>query len=281
MKLNNLIGIERDDIAFLYASRVVIDYLKNRIDVEIDKDKCIVNMYKNELDLPSIDEIRHENPLIVKTPYKVEIEGRILLSSGVITIINNKLLLLQRDAQAKYDPLKWTMPAGRCDRDIEFTAIKEYFEEVFFTDKKGKAVALVPKCKNKIRSTTLNIYKNTLAKNGVDKKNFKKYRAVSRSSKFIDEMVLVLTARSNDRYEKIEIFRSKMFVMLDEKYNTLEFRKVIIFRNRKLENIRCWDGEYNRKVALFPFNAICKIDDESLVSSVVTIRNYYIKSKNC
>jgi len=122
--LKGNINEKYNDKIFWYASKVIIK--EKSIDIFI-KNNNLVTFDDIDLKYKKISELQ-------KKEVDKNILKNVLISSGSFLFINNKLVVTQRDSSTKYDPEHWTTPAGRCDRTILETAIKETIEEIEITN---------------------------------------------------------------------------------------------------------------------------------------------------
>ena len=112
---------EYNDKIFWYASKVLLD------------DGCVKVYAENEnlvcFDDVNLDMKKISNFISIKQ-IKKKVFNNVLISSGSFLFVNDKLAVTQREDTVKYDPSFWTTPAGRCDRGIFETGIKETIEEI-------------------------------------------------------------------------------------------------------------------------------------------------------
>jgi len=150
----------------------------------------------------------------------------VLVSSGSFLFINDKLVITQRTANTKYDPLHWTTPAGRCDRTILETGIKETIEEISITrDNK----TLFP-----------NIAKNFIS----DTKNIEFYKTSFENKQFPLKVYNINLYLDNILIEK---FKSWMYYSKD--VNTLEFR-IPIFAKLDEKELKFSNPEFGTDTGL-------------------------------
>lgn len=133
--LDNTLPSQYRDKIFWYASDIKIDDINNQVDIHINSANCLVTF--DDI----VDELLAMG-LNVKTISNLaklgtqDIDNQpMLVSSGAFLWINDKLLVTQRTADAKFDPSFWTTPAGRCDTTPLKTAYKETAEEIHGFDK--------------------------------------------------------------------------------------------------------------------------------------------------
>ena len=117
---------EYQDKVFWYADKVIKK--DNIIDIYIDNEKGVTafDTYAVELKVTPIGELVS---LASSGSWEAG-EIPVLVSSGSFLWINEKLVVTQRTADTKFDPLAWTTPAGRCDDTPFRTGLKETIEEI-------------------------------------------------------------------------------------------------------------------------------------------------------
>ena len=128
MLINGKFDIKYDDKVFWFAKYV--EQREDNIDIFIDNRQGLTAFddIATELNIPTVNDLAQCSKIKIKS--SMTIYESVLISSGSFLWINNKLLLLQRTENTKYDPLAWTTPAGRCDRTPFVTGIKETIEEI-------------------------------------------------------------------------------------------------------------------------------------------------------
>ena len=126
--LNGEIEETYNDKVFWYASKVTIE--NNQINIYIENDN-LVTFDDIDLNIKKISEFKN------KKQDNSSVLEDVLVSSGSFLFINDKLAVTQRELTTKFDPGFWTTPAGRCDRSILETGIKETIEEIKI-EKNGK-----------------------------------------------------------------------------------------------------------------------------------------------
>lgn len=135
-------------------------------------------------------------------------EKPVLVSSGSFLWINGKLLITQRTADTKYDPLAWTAPAGRCDDTPLRTALKETIEEIHVQSVESGRLWMPDLSREVVpEGTDVNFYSTMIA----FPKNLRARLIKSRT--WVDD-------------ELIE--ESMLWMMFSEKSNTIEFRLPLI-----------------------------------------------------
>jgi len=221
--LNGEIDKKLDDQIFWYAQKVKIK--NNTIQLYTQND-CLIRF--DDVDaqeiiqtISSLSKIEHTNPSEF---------GPVLISSGSFLFINNKLLVTQRTANTKYDPLHWTAPAGRCDRLIEETALKETIEEINII-KDGEVI--YPDITQKLFQNKKVTFYPTLKKFPIDIK-------MNNVELYLDDILIEET---------------QLWCYYSQKVNTLEFR-LPIFANLDEKELEYSNPEYNMESKLLTINQL-------------------------
>jgi len=250
------------DTAYIYASKVVHDVEVDIWTVHICADNFLAGAYNVPLET-----IQNESPAISEVGDRRIYEGRILLSSGVIFIVNDRFILIQRDERAPSDPGKWTSPAGRCEHDPGTTAIKEFYEELVVMTGEEPVFCRWDGRSNDFEET----YQNTLAQlgNDISTDEWRSIEATMPNS-FQEYFSTVITYHGGSK------FCDELLTYYDEDSNTLEFRFVLrITPSSKLESqLRFADGELNRDVELFTVEEV-----KSMNSGYLTPTDSYISQE--
>ena len=269
--MNSIIEDEYNDKLCLYANKVIENKENNKVEVFINKEKCIAAIKKEGFEYPSVQNIRNS---------KIEKQyiGDILISSGIILFINNQLLLMKRSDDAPYDPSMWTTPAGRCDKDIEYTAFKEFYEEVYFLDRDKKPIFIRTKSSIIDFNSLKNIYALTLKNNKKSHTFIKDYICESEEIDWLKETECIQKIRESNSHTICEEKVAKMFYYFDEDHSTIEFRKILNINIQNIDGIIMYDGEYNRKVKLFSIDEINE-NNGKYVKCVEVIKNLYDLNK--
>jgi 8-oxo-dGTP pyrophosphatase MutT (NUDIX family) len=227
--LNNKINKKYNDKIFWYASEVRIE--ENDISLYIDNSNLIT--FDNiDLNIKKISEIRN-----IKQNRETILKN-VLVSSGSFLFINNKLAVTQRELTTTYDPGFWTTPAGRCDRTILETGIKETIEEIQITKN------------NKI------IYPD-LARNLLKNRNcsdIEFYNTTFRNSLFKLKIYNVFLYLDNELVEK-----TKSWLYFSKEVNTLEFR-IPIFAELNEKNLNFTNPEFNTPTGLKTIEELKKLN---------------------
>ncbi|GAA1069304.1 hypothetical protein GCM10009647_091480 [Streptomyces sanglieri] len=241
------------DTVFLYASKVVHDLETDRWTLYIDPENCLAGE-----DTTDVETLRNESPTISEEGSQRIFEGRMLFSSGIVFLVNDRFTLLQRDEAAPSDPGRWTSPAGRCEHDPATTALEEFYEElVATTDERPMFVRWDGRSGEYVET-----YQSTLSKLGNDTPA-DKWRSIRATvpNPFRQFFSTVVT-----QYGERE-FRDELLTYYDEDANTLEFRFVLrISPSSELESqLTFTDGEFNRDVDLFTLEEVQSMSSENLV----------------
>lgn len=267
-KMNRFIPHNLDDTIFFYATKV-----EKSSDltwsVDVDPAACLVNMAANTEGLPTVNDLRQGKVLKKIENNHVVYEGKILFSSGIILTVNGKILMLFRDEEAPVEPLKWTCPAGRCDREPFLTALKEFYEEVILFDSvTGQPVFVSFPC-HQYYEQAQEIYRLTLAGKG--------FMQPIEDWVFIDAdfernhsplLKQVRTCFTSDKIGRQEVYTDMFFPFMDEENNTLELRLLasVSIPDKTEARLAFCDGEYGRPVKLFTKEGFLLMDDSFLVS---------------
>lgn len=214
--LDGQIDQKYDDKVFWYASEVVIK--DNNIQIFI-KNSNLVTFDDIDLNIKKISDFRKNTQ---DTTNKLK---NVLVSSGSFLFINDKLAVTQRELTTKYDPGFWTTPAGRCDRTILITGLKETIEEI---EIKQNGKLLYP----------------DITKELVSNKDVTFYK-----TSFEDKNLPLKTYNINLYLDNILIEQCKSWMMFSKKANTIEFR-IPIFAELNEENLEFRNPEFNTATGL-------------------------------
>lgn len=196
-------SIYRDKV-FWFAEKVI--QTNDTIDIYINNTKGLTafDNFADELQVIPLSQLAS---IPASIPWNTG-KKPVLVSSGSFLWINGKLLVTQRTADTKYDPLAWTAPAGRCDDTPFRTALKETIEEIHIKSAESDKLWMPDVAKTVIpEGTDVNFYSTTIA--FPDKINGKHINVKT----FIDEKL---------------IEESMLWMMFSEKSNTIEFRVPLI-----------------------------------------------------
>lgn len=280
--MNYAIPQRYNDKVFFYCNELRHDQNEkaweiyvNPEDYMVALDEEVKKIDKSLEKLPTIIELRKQKPQGFKKDNTISYKGKILFSSGVILIINGKILMLQRSKNTT-DPEKWTSPAGRCDLDPELTGLKEFYEELILINKKERKPIFV-----KIGSDDLSIkeiYKNTLKKKkelgdiNISEDNWSRLK-IETTTEYRSLLESVTTKFGNT------LFKGNFLAYLDEENNTLELRILAELKvdERELENMEFLNGEGKGPCRLFSLDEFVKMDDAKLVPTMIYFRDIISK----
>lgn len=223
--LNGNIAGKYNDKIFWYASEVIIK--DNQVNVYVNNEN-LVTFDDIELDIKKISEF-----INVKQKNKSHLKN-VLVSSGSFLFINDKLVVTQRDLNTPFDPGFWTTPAGRCDRTIFETGIKETIEEI---EIKRENKLLYPDIAKPFFPNNENI---VFYKTSVDNKEFP--LQTFNISLYLDDIL---------------ISKCRLWMYISEEVNTIEFR-IPIFANMPEKKITVTNAEYDTNACLKSINSLGK-----------------------
>lgn len=221
--LNEKIAVKYNDRLFWYAKNVQI--INDSVNIYI-QDDCLVTFDDINIEgvhqkVSKLSQIKQSNQNNMND---------VLVSSGSFLFINDKLVITQRTANTKYDPLHWTTPAGRCDRTILETGIKETIEEISITrDNK----TFFP-----------NIAKNFIS----DKENVEFYETFFENKQFPLKVYNI-----NLYLDNILIEQSKSWMYYSKEVNTLEFR-IPLFAKLDEKELKFSNPEFGTDIKLISLN---------------------------
>ena len=260
-KMNEYILPEWNDKLFFYGRRLVHEQAQRTWHLTVVPEDCLAGYEAGEYGLPTLSDLRRQKPGKTLRGETRKYEGRILFSAGVILIINDKIVLAQRTADAAVDPLKWTCPAGRCDGDPGRTALKEFYEELVVLD------GCVPIFIDFGHRELADIYRQTLIRISpnvcMDSDEW--------STMAPDELPGLESLLSTVRTTfGDEVFNDRFMVYWDEPGNVLEMRHITALRlPPEIENrIILKDGERDRPVKLFPMKEFLMMEPSVLVPAM-------------
>jgi hypothetical protein len=285
MAMNHFIADALDDKVFFYARKVDQGPDMNW-DIHVDPNACLVSMEDMDNALPTVETLRQGalNKQIVRNG--IFYKGQVLFSGGVVLTINEKFLLLLRDAQAPVDPLKWTSPAGRCDREPLFTSLKEFYEEVIIFDRISGHPVFVSFPEKTYCRASKGIYSRTLKRKGFDQREAQWTVVNARAdNKYIEHLRTVQTffgsGQESGPSVDGEVFKARFFTFFDEIANTLELRLLasLSVPSEMETRLAFRDGEYERSVRLFSIEDLMHLEDASLVGTMVHFRDTVLQSR--
>lgn len=285
MSMNHFIPDALDDKVFFYARKVDRSRDMNW-SIHVDPNACLVSMEDMGNALPTVDALRQGELKKKIAGNRVCYEGNVLFSGGVVLTINEKLLLLLRDAEAPVDPLRWTSPAGRCDREPLFTSLKEFYEEVIIFDRISGNPVFVAFPDKTYRQALKGIYSRTLQRKGFDHREVQwmvVHAAVD--DRHAGHLRTVQTFFGSDQESgggrDGEVFKARFFTFFDETANTLELRQLIALSiSSEMEaRLTFRDGEYERSVRLFSTEEFTHLEHTSLVGTMVHFRDTVLQGR--
>jgi len=215
--LSGEISSEYDDKIFWYASEVVIN--KNQIDIYVE-DNNLFTFDNIDLNIKKISTLMSQ-----KQSSNSRLKD-VLVSSGSFLFINDKLAVTQRSFTTTYDPGFWTTPAGRCDRTIFETGIKETIEEIQI------------KQENKI------LYPDIARKYIPSKENIVFY-----NTSFVNDRIPIKRFDVKLFLDNTFIEASCLWMHYSQKVNTLEFR-IPLFAKLNEEKLVLTNPEYGNATDL-------------------------------
>lgn len=221
------------DKVFWFAEKIVKTV--DTIDIYIDNKTSITafDSYATELNVKPISFISSQ----AHSGSWDAGEIPVLVSSGSFLWINEKLVVTQRTADTKFDPLAWTTPAGRCDDTPVRTGLKETIEEIRLESvKTGKLM---------MPSLAQPIVPNTLQPDFYPV-------LVKFPSEFKSKMTRVRTWVDNRLVED-----EKLWFMYDKESNTLEFRLPLI--SKIDEKLSYTNPEFHTDVQTLNFSELEKL----------------------
>lgn len=272
-KMNSVIPDSLDDTVFFYATKV--EKAGDSIwSVDVDQADCLVSMAANTDGLPSVNDLRECRVLKKVENGHVVFEGKILFSSGIILTVNDKVLMLFRDEQAPVEPLKWTSPAGRCDREPFLTALKEFYEEVIIFDGVTGKPIFVTFPEHEYSEQAQDIYRLTLAGKGfmqpIGEWIFVSADFECNNSPLLQQVRTCFTSTEITDDDTQEVYTDMFFPFMDEENNTFELRLLafVSIPDKTEVQLSFCDGEYERAVKLFTNEDFMRMEDSSLVGTM-------------
>jgi len=224
--LNSNVDSNYNDKIFWYASTVDIE--QEHIKVYIQNDN-LVTFDNIALNIKKISELRK----IKQTGNKL---FNVLVSSGSFLFINNKLAVTQRELTTQYDPGYWTTPAGRCDRTILTTGIKETIEEIEIKQNDKILYPDIAKPLIETESNNIVFYETSFESSIISIKTYK-----------------VLLFLDNKLIEEC-----KSWVYYSKDVNTLEFR-IPIFTKLNEEELTFTNPEFGTNTGLKSIDELKKL----------------------
>lgn len=244
-----------DDTVFCFASRVVYHRDADRWDIQVDPEHCLAGAVG-----PAVSEIQAETPSIAEREDCVVYDGRILFSAGVVFVVNDMHVLLERGPNAPTAPGKWTSPAGRCEHDPGTTALKEFYEELALTVRDRPAFVRW----GDRSATHVDTYRETLQRVGYDTPRAEWHDLDATVSDSLAASLSDVTTTYRDHQS-----RDEMLAYYDSATNTLELRFVlrVALPAETVESLSLHDGEFDRRVALFDRQTLQQLPPSTLVAT--------------
>jgi len=234
--LNGEIEEKYNDRVFWYASKVTIK--NNQINIYIENDN-LVTFDDIDLNIKKISEFKN------KRQDKSSVLEDVLVSSGSFLFINDKLAVTQRELTTKFDPGFWTTPAGRCDRTILETGIKETIEEIKI-EKNGK------------------IFYPDIAKKFLNIKENSEFYKTS----FCDKKYSLKIFNVNLFLDSIKIESCQSWMYYSTEVNTLEFR-IPIFAQLKEEELLFTNPEFGTDTGLKMIKELRNLDTVPALNKLI------------
>lgn len=243
-----------DDTVFAAAERVVHDHEANRWTLRVDPGEGLVGDPVGT----SVRDVQAERPERTTDGDVTVLEGPVLFSAGVVTLVDDRFALLYRDADAPTAPERWTSPAGRGDYDPGTTALKEFYEELLIVEDGTPVFVTFDERSSELEDA----YAAALRGIGITTPPSEWHRVTGTTpERYRPHLSTVVTEIDSERYT------DEMLVYYDEDANTLECRFVIavdlpIDRGAALS---FHDGEFDRTVRRFTRSEYCNLDRTDLV----------------
>ena len=272
-KMNRFILHGLDDTIFFYATKLE-KYHDLTWSIDVDPASCLVSMAANTEGLPTVNNLRKGSLQKTVEDDRIIYQGKILLSSGIMLTVNDKILMLFRDEDAPVEPLKWTSPAGRCDREPFLTALKEFYEEVILFDRISGKPVFVAFPKHEYFEQVKQIFRLTLARKGfiqpVEEWIFINADFERNNSTLLQSVRTCFESCETTDDDDRETYTGMFFPFMDEENNTLELRLLasVSMPNKTEVQLAFCDGEYERTVKLFTKEDFLRIEDTYLVSTM-------------
>jgi hypothetical protein len=282
-RMNHFIPPHMDDTVYFYA-RKIVRRLPSNWYIHVAPAACRVSMKNQGEGFPTVEDLRQNVPQRITEPGKVIYEGRVLFSGGIILTINDKILMLQRDRDAPVDPLKWTSPAGRCDREPLLTALKEFYEEVILFDKVLGKPIFVTFGNVAYFEQLKEIYGETVKRKGFEYPSnewiFVYADVESKDEAYLQEVQTCFGPdETSDTFSEQEVFTGRFFTFFDEEGNTLEMRLLasLLIAAETEANMAFRDGEYERTVKLFTKEEFMFMKESALVRTISYFRKQVLQ----
>lgn len=240
-----------DDEAFVLASEI-----RYREDdgwtVRVEPDGAVAGPETDR----SVTAVQSASLERTETESGVRWTGDILVSSGVIALLNGELAMLWRDDDAPSDAECWQSPAGRCEGPPGETALREFYEELVVIEDGRPAFVQVDE-----RSAAYEEeYEAALRR--VDRHappaDWRRYDAEvpPAAEPFLETVEVTFGTQQ---------WTETMLCFFDEEASTLELRFVVATDVEDPEALELLDGEFDRHVERFDPATAAAMDRDDLV----------------
>lgn len=251
-----------NDEAFLFATEIGHDPTADVWRIVVDPDESLVGPATDR----EVSALRAADCERVTTETGYAYRGQLLLSAGVVTLLNGQLVLLQRDADAPSDPGRWQSPAGRCDGPPGETALREFYEELLvfegdtpvFIEYGGRSTDYEAVYQSRLESVA----------GPTDPDAWARYRGTVPEA-VADEFATVELVYGDDTYT------DEMLAVFDEASSTLELRYLVAAGVSAPERLRFVDPEYGRRVERFEPAAVAGMTDELVPADAALAERLY------
>ena len=249
----------QDDKHFLIWKNIKIIW-KNKIEINFEENNEII--FFDEID--DFKTKNRKNKIEKKSWELKNISWNWLISMGSILLFENwkdfEIALIQRDKNSKHDPLHFTMPAWRLDDTLTNWCLTELFEEIIFANEENYFQL------DKWVCNFSQIQKYRIEKFWFPKKEVKILNSKENKNENLFTVSIFLWNREID-------FCENLFLFIDEKNKTLEFRKIFISEKKDFKFIYDWDW-YERNMFLVSLNELKKW---KLVWKIAKFPDYKLK----
>lgn len=279
--LNTYIPPAWDDKVYFFAKELVHDLQDGSWLMKVNPAAGLVCMKENQQGWPTVQDLRRERAQEEWRGRQAIYTGRILFSAGVILLLNGKILLFQRDAEALVDPRLWTTPAGRCDREPQMTAYKEFYEEVIILDgSQNRPVLIIFQGSEVYLDYLKKVYAKTLRRQGFawPVAQWASWHAapLELPAPLIQTVRVQVEGGETGHGQTVpEAYEGRFLVFWDQNHNTLELRSVVSLEipPEQEAGLKLMDGEFNRPVKLFPRARFWELEASRLDRTLVYFRD--------
>lgn len=239
-----------DDEAFVLASDLVHD--AEGWTVRVDGEPVVAGP---ETDRP-LEAVRDASPARTDADDGVRWTGEILLSSGVVVLLNGELAMLWRDDDAPEDAHRWQSPAGRCEGPPGETGLREFYEELVVLE--GGRPAFVrfdersPDYEDEYEAALRRVDRHA------PPVEWERYEA--RVPEAAEPHLETVEVTCGD-----ERWTDELLVFLDEDASTLECRFVVAVDVDDPQSLELLDGEFDRRVERHAPADVVAMDRDDLV----------------